>query len=160
MRWLSGIIFSSFNWHKQILVHNTGIDMKLSQTIRISTHIEIHHGMAKFSFFILFDRQLLSQTLQCCFFLKKFIMRSQSGNYNYSKTFFPPLGPYMGHVCNNTKTYFFPLEYICFRKWWDVDLFTSAHSASQVWGNWSQSVGILKELWFRIPLYSLGIWVC
>lgn len=38
-------------------------------TIRVSTHVEIHHSVAKLPVFILFDCQLLSQVLQCCFVL-------------------------------------------------------------------------------------------
>ena len=112
--------------------------------------------MAKFSFFILFDRQLLSQTLQCCFFLKKNFMRSQSGNYNYSKTFFPSLGHIWAMFATTLKLIFSPLWVHLLQevmRCWFIHLYTVS---TLYWGNWSQqSVGILKELWFTESPYTV-----
>lgn len=56
-------------------------------------------------------------------------MRSQSGNYNYSKTFFPPLGHIWAMFLTTLKAIFPPFGYSCFWKGCDVDLFTFAHAA-------------------------------
>lgn len=87
---------------------------------------------------------------------KKFIMRSQSGNYNYSKTFFFPLGHIWAMFVTTLKVIFPPLWVHLLQEGmrrWFIHLCTLS---TLYWGNRSQrSVGILKELWFAESPYTV-----